>query len=406
MLGLLLVGWYVDHRVAPLLPSISCGDDDEANSRLPPTAVGSVDCTDGNDAHDVATAADNAASGATTDTCSSAHGDASAPECDVIAESRGPSTSLSHSSSAVSVVRTSELAVRHEIGVDDTRLALPATVPEWVVTAVDIASEALAIVRGHHPYAELIRWTGLRSDAPFWQWLSHKERTDQDSGNVVPASDIDQSDVDADDVAPRDRSVHPEGDVLRRPSNATGPPSGHQGNLVDDPAHGVVPEAITARRRLPIRIKASSLVGRMKPTGREYRMTGFGDFLEWRMLRFAEPLPKIRVCALCGVVASVVKLLPCTHVLCECCEGQAIDMGRLCPIEGASFAGEDLQTLPFSRRDLGERQVFCFNNTGHDKQGGCDFSGKLEELERHFMVECFHGVVRCSKCSGEGKLAL
>lgn len=139
----------------------------------------------------------------------------------------------------------------------------------------------------------------------------------------------------------------------------------------------------------------------MKPTGREYRMTGFGDFLEWRMLRFAEPLPKIRVCGLCGVVASVVKLLPCTHVLCECCEGQAIDMGRLCPIEGASFAGEDLQTLPFSRRDLGERQVFCFNNTGHGKQGGCDFSGKLEELERHFTVECFHGLVRCSKCSGE-----
>ncbi|KAL1476190.1 hypothetical protein MTO96_036696 [Rhipicephalus appendiculatus] len=144
----------------------------------------------------------------------------------------------------------------------------------------------------------------------------------------------------------------------------------------------------------------------MKPSGREYRMTGFGDFLEWRILRFAEPLPKIRVCGLCGVVASVVKLLPCTHVLCECCEGQAIDNGRLCPIEGASFAGEDLQTLPFSRRDLGERQVFCFNNTSDGERGGCDFTGcdftgKLEELERHFMVECFHGLVRCSKCSGE-----
>ncbi|KAH8031096.1 hypothetical protein HPB51_012816 [Rhipicephalus microplus] len=140
----------------------------------------------------------------------------------------------------------------------------------------------------------------------------------------------------------------------------------------------------------------------MKPMGREYRMTGFGDFLEWRILRFAEPLPKIRVCGLCGVVAAVVKLLPCTHVLCECCEGQAIDGGRLCPIEGASFAGEELQTLPFSRRDLGERQVFCFNNTGDGEQGrGCDFAGKLEELERHFVVECFHGLVRCSKCSGE-----
>lgn len=134
--------------------------------------------------------------------------------------------------------------------------------------------------------------------------------------------------------------------------------------------------------------------------GCQYRMTGFGDFLEWRILRFAEALPKIRVCALCGVVASVVKLLPCTHVLCECCEGQAIDRGRLCPIEGASFIGEDVQTLPFSRRDLGERQVFCFNNTG-DSERGCDFCGKLEDLERHFLVECFHGRVRCSKCSDE-----
>lgn len=137
----------------------------------------------------------------------------------------------------------------------------------------------------------------------------------------------------------------------------------------------------------------------MKPTGCQYRMTGFGDFLEWRTLRFAEPLPKIRVCALCGVVASVLKLLPCTHVLCESCEGQAVDRDRVCPIEGASFDGEDVQTMPFPRRDLGERRVFCFNNTGDGE--GCDFSGKLEEMEQHFVVDCFHGRVQCSKCAGE-----
>ncbi|KAL1433802.1 hypothetical protein MTO96_012331 [Rhipicephalus appendiculatus] len=313
MLGLLLAGWYVDYRIAPLLPSVSGEDGDGSNFGLSPTSVGSVDCTDTDDAHDVATAAENAANGVSTDACTTAHGDASAPECDVIApvcdasapqcdviaESRGLSSSLPHSSSALSVVRASELAVRREVGVDDTRLALPVTVPEWAVTAVDIASEALAIVSGRHPYAELLRWAGLRSDAPLWQeelnyrywqreaaaitiqrwtrtefrrwledvterrslerriheWLNHKERANQHFGNVVPASGIDQTDVNPADVIPPARSMHYVGDVLRRPSYPTSPPSGHRRILPDDEPtrRGVVqPEASTARRRLPI----------------------------------------------------------------------------------------------------------------------------------------------------------
>ncbi|KAK8768900.1 hypothetical protein V5799_014640 [Amblyomma americanum] len=134
-------------------------------------------------------------------------------------------------------------------------------------------------------------------------------------------------------------------------------------------------------------------------TSYQYRMTGFGDFLEWRTVRFVEPLPKIRVCRLCGVVASAVRLLPCTHVLCEACESQAIDAGGQCPIEGASFLGEDVQTLPFSMRDLGERQLRCFNCT--DDNVGCTFTGKLTELEQHFVVDCLYGWVLCSKCEGQ-----
>ncbi|KAL1473550.1 hypothetical protein MTO96_021919 [Rhipicephalus appendiculatus] len=69
---------------------------------------------------------------------------------------------------------------------------------------------------------------------------------------MVSTWGIDQSDVNADDVDPPARSVHPEGDVLLQPSRATAPPIGHQGNLLGHPTRGTVPEAITARRRLPV----------------------------------------------------------------------------------------------------------------------------------------------------------
>ncbi|XP_070396450.1 uncharacterized protein [Dermacentor albipictus] len=55
--------------------------------------------------------------------------------------------------------------------------------------------------------------------------------------------------------------------------------------------------------------------------------------------------------------------------------------------------------MPFPRRDLGERRVFCFNYAGDGE--GCDFAGKLEELEQHFMVDCLHGRVQCAKCADE-----
>ncbi|XP_077546230.1 uncharacterized protein LOC144158915 [Haemaphysalis longicornis] len=130
-----------------------------------------------------------------------------------------------------------------------------------------------------------------------------------------------------------------------------------------------------------------------------YTLTGFGQFLEWRRVRFAEPLPKIRICQVCGVVAAVAKLLPCTHVLCETCEDRAEEKGRKCPVDGYCFQGEDVQDMPFSRRDIDERVVHCLNHTGDDT--GCRFSGKLGELERHFFVQCRHGIVQCSKCKAQ-----
>ncbi|XP_050031808.1 uncharacterized protein [Dermacentor andersoni] len=134
-------------------------------------------------------------------------------------------------------------------------------------------------------------------------------------------------------------------------------------------------------------------------TAYQYTLTGFGEFLEWRTVRFVEPMPRIRVCRLCGVVSSVARLLPCTHVLCDSCERQAADRGRQCPIDGAAFEREEVQTMPFARQDLAERQVRCINDeAGGDRALGCIFTGKLAALEEHFLAHCMHGLVRCSKC--------
>ncbi|XP_077497189.1 uncharacterized protein LOC144107848 [Amblyomma americanum] len=140
----------------------------------------------------------------------------------------------------------------------------------------------------------------------------------------------------------------------------------------------------------------------MAPTAEtdcRYTLTGFGEFLEWRTLRFVEPMPKIRVCRLCGVVASVGKLLPCTHVLCETCKDQVADRGLQCPIDGTTFVAEDVQEMPFTRRELGERHVHCINDAGSGA-AGCPFVGKLSSLEEHFIAHCVYGTVRCSKCRG------
>lgn len=133
----------------------------------------------------------------------------------------------------------------------------------------------------------------------------------------------------------------------------------------------------------------------------QYTLTGFGEFLEWRTLRFVEPMPRIRVCRLCGVVSSVARLLPCTHVLCESCEAQVVDKGRPhCPLDGAAFEKEDVQTMQFTKRELGERLVRCINDDGTDGSDGCAFTGKLVVLEEHFLAHCAHGRVRCTKCGG------
>lgn len=81
----------------------------------------------------------------------------------------------------------------------------------------------------------------------------------------------------------------------------------------------------------------------MPPVGQRYTLVGFSADLDWRPLRFVEPIPCNRMCRACGVVSRSAALLPCMHLLCESCYKQcAEDGGRVCPLDGQHWLDRDV----------------------------------------------------------------
>ncbi|KAH6944906.1 hypothetical protein HPB50_006149 [Hyalomma asiaticum] len=127
--------------------------------------------------------------------------------------------------------------------------------------------------------------------------------------------------------------------------------------------------------------------------GWTYKLTGFDDdFLELRHVSFAEPMPTIRVCVICGVVPPSTMLLPCSHALCSMC--MTISASEGCPLDGKVFALADVQTISFKRADLDEHRVLC---GGCSEVPKCTFGGKLSDLKSH-MTRYGSDMVRCGKC--------
>ncbi|XP_077547233.1 uncharacterized protein LOC144159542 [Haemaphysalis longicornis] len=121
----------------------------------------------------------------------------------------------------------------------------------------------------------------------------------------------------------------------------------------------------------------------------EYTLTGFGEFFERRRVAFVEPLPAVRLCAVCGIVASRSRLLTCGHVLCDACLGETT---QSCPLDGREFVEADALSLHCFVSDLGQHRVHCINASQ-----GCSFAGKLCELNEH-LARCVSDEVECSKC--------
>ncbi|XP_077492948.1 RING finger protein 151-like isoform X2 [Amblyomma americanum] len=100
----------------------------------------------------------------------------------------------------------------------------------------------------------------------------------------------------------------------------------------------------------------------MPAASAQYTLVGFSPELDWRALKFVKPLPPHRVCGACGLVRNRTALLPCTHVLCECCYEQCgRDGSHACPLDGNHYEEEDVALMDFPAEELLRREVRCWN---------------------------------------------
>lgn len=126
-----------------------------------------------------------------------------------------------------------------------------------------------------------------------------------------------------------------------------------------------------------------------------YTLTGFGNFLERRRVTFLEPLPAVRVCSLCGLVAPKMQLLPCCHVVCaEPCGSLVADVGS-CPLDERPVTTASVISLAFDQSEIEQLLVRCLNGVRN-----CSVTCKVGELREHVLA-CLGDEVMCSKC-GEG----
>lgn len=121
----------------------------------------------------------------------------------------------------------------------------------------------------------------------------------------------------------------------------------------------------------------------------KYTLSGFGDFLERRRVTFANALPSLRVCSVCGIVPSRTLLVSCGQVLCEPCRAQVRDEER-CPFDNEGCFEANVIPQNFTSSELERFFVLCPN--------GCDFNGNVSQLKEH-LVNCFCDRVKCPKCS-------
>ncbi|KAH7976876.1 uncharacterized protein LOC125760038 [Rhipicephalus sanguineus] len=122
---------------------------------------------------------------------------------------------------------------------------------------------------------------------------------------------------------------------------------------------------------------------------------GFGSHVEMRKVEFMDSLDNRDSCFWCTLVSSRLLQLHCRHVICDLCAGKygvrsdyrdlASYIISCCDysVGGYKFKPEDW--CP------GDKQVRCVN-------AGCDFMGRLKDLNEHLRKSCAMYSTTCSKC--------
>ncbi|XP_077493500.1 uncharacterized protein LOC144104396 isoform X2 [Amblyomma americanum] len=133
----------------------------------------------------------------------------------------------------------------------------------------------------------------------------------------------------------------------------------------------------------------------MPPSSSQCTLVGFAPELDWKPLTFLKPIPANVVCSACGLVRKRNAYLPCMHALCECCYGQCTKDGSLeCPLDCNAYEEDDVILMDFSADDLLKREVNCWN-----EGRGCNYMTAASGISQHFLLECEHHSVRCTRCS-------
>ncbi|KAL3244951.1 hypothetical protein MRX96_018431 [Rhipicephalus microplus] len=123
---------------------------------------------------------------------------------------------------------------------------------------------------------------------------------------------------------------------------------------------------------------------------REHPIAG----VNWRPTRFVAEVPSSRVCGLCRMVPKRIVLLPCEHTLCQSCHAASCQgCSGLCPLDQEPFEEAECSDYDLPTRKWNALKVYCWNESH-----GCQFSGTMEDMLRHYETECAFHLAECLRC--------
>ncbi|KAH7974253.1 hypothetical protein HPB49_013099 [Dermacentor silvarum] len=129
-----------------------------------------------------------------------------------------------------------------------------------------------------------------------------------------------------------------------------------------------------------------------KRQGFKYRVCGFGNHIEQKTVEFTKKVDDVQVCSWCGVVSANSSALPCLHIACEeCLEDAKKTAVTVCWIDKTNF--NNRYCASGLKDMMGMKNVRCVN-----VDSGCNYIGRLAELNRHLRKDCAFYRMECFKC--------
>uniref|UniRef100_A0A6M2D410 Putative regulation of interferon-beta production ovary overexpressed n=1 Tax=Rhipicephalus microplus TaxID=6941 RepID=A0A6M2D410_RHIMP len=124
-----------------------------------------------------------------------------------------------------------------------------------------------------------------------------------------------------------------------------------------------------------------------------YRVCCFGAHTEWKTVEFLEKLDAVQVCSWCGVASARTGVLSCSHMVCEECHFIACkEAVPVCLIDKKTLNSQTIFDTGLNEA-LQHRKVRCEN-----VDSGCDFTGRIGQLDGHLSMSCAFYLKDCSKC--------